>query len=100
MQRGTYRDLAAAVLVAHQRYDASSCLCGWSELGQSWAEHVASVLDDAGALRERPPVRDRDEYVDVLAVANWIGAPGSDSNVPTEVRDAAARLRRRGKGLP
>lgn len=98
-QRGTYRDLASAVLVAHQRYNASSCLCGWSELGQSWAEHVASVLDAAGALRDRPPVGECSD-VDVLAVANWVGAPGSDGDVPTEVRDAAARLRRRGKGSP
>ena len=51
---GTYRRLAVAVLVAHQRYDMGSCLCGWSELGKSHAEHVAQVLEDAGALRGRP----------------------------------------------
>lgn len=27
----TYQRLAAAVLVAHQRRDIRSCLCGWSE---------------------------------------------------------------------
>lgn len=47
----TYEDLAAAVLVAHQRRDAGSCLCGWSELGRSHARHVAEVLRVAGALR-------------------------------------------------
>ena len=53
----TYRRLASAVLVAHQRRDAGSCLCGWSELGRSHAGHVAEVLDAAGALRDRPPHR-------------------------------------------
>jgi hypothetical protein len=52
---GTYRRLAAAVLIAHQRRDAASCLCGWSVLGESWAVHVAEVLEVAGALRVRPP---------------------------------------------
>ncbi len=51
MNDGTYRQLAAAVLVAHQRRDIGSCLCGWSELGKSHAEHVAAVLEAAGALR-------------------------------------------------
>lgn len=47
----TYRRLAASILVAHQRKDAATCLCGWSELGHSHAEHVAEILDLAGALR-------------------------------------------------
>lgn len=51
----TYRRLATAVLVAHQRRDATSCLCGWANLGHSHAEHVAEVLDQAGALRDAPP---------------------------------------------
>lgn len=55
MVDATYRQLAAALLVAHQRRDSGSCLCGWSELGKSHAEHVAAVLDAAGALRDRPP---------------------------------------------
>lgn len=55
MSDGTYRHLASAVLIAHQRYNASLCLCGWSALGQSWADHVAAVLDAAGALRDSPP---------------------------------------------
>lgn len=46
----TYRQLAEAVLVAHQRH-RGGCLCGWGELGKSHAEHVAQVLNDAGALR-------------------------------------------------
>lgn len=47
----TYRNLATAVLIAHQRKDITSCLCGWAELGKSHAAHVASILDAAGALR-------------------------------------------------
>ena len=57
MNDGTYRRLAEALLVAHQRRDSGSCLCGWSELGKSHAAHVAVVLDVAGALKDRPPSR-------------------------------------------
>jgi hypothetical protein len=51
----TYRQLAAAILVAHQRRIDGNCLCGQLELGRSHAEHVAKVLDYAGALRDQPP---------------------------------------------
>ena len=47
----TYVLLAEAVLVAHQRIDITSCLCGWSQLGRSHARHVADVLHASGALR-------------------------------------------------
>lgn len=47
----TYEDLAAAVLIAHQRDGAGGCLCGWDTLGRSFARHVAEVLRQAGALR-------------------------------------------------
>jgi len=53
MPDATYRQLATAVLVAHQRHE-SGCLCGRLGLGESWAEHVAETLDAAGALRDRP----------------------------------------------
>ena len=56
---GTYRQLAAAILVAHQRREDSNCMCGVLRLGGSWAEHVASVLSAAGALRDRPPKENR-----------------------------------------
>lgn len=52
----TYERLAAAVLVAHQRH-RGGCLCGWSELGRSHADHVASVLAAAGALQTAPAHR-------------------------------------------
>ena len=54
MNDATYRQLAAAILVAHQRHRRDGvygCLCGRLELGESWAEHVAKILDQAGALR-------------------------------------------------
>ena len=57
MTDGTYRHLATAVLIAHQRRGDSNCLCGRLELGESWAAHVAEALDEAGALRDRPPER-------------------------------------------
>lgn len=53
----TYQRLAAAVLVAHQRRDSGSCLCGWAELGRSHADHVAEVLAAAGALQTAPAYR-------------------------------------------
>lgn len=53
----TYQQLAASILVAHQRRDSASCLCGWSHLGRSHAEHVAGVLADAGALQVVPADR-------------------------------------------
>ena len=54
---GTYIRLAAAVLVAHQQSKDSSCLCGRVRLGESWARHVAEVLDAAGALQVVPADR-------------------------------------------
>lgn len=50
----TYRNLAAAILTAHQRH-RGGCLCGWDRLGASHPEHVASVLDAACVLRTAPP---------------------------------------------
>lgn len=44
---------AEAILVAHQRYDCGSCLCGWSELGRSHAGHQAAMLRRAGLLNDR-----------------------------------------------
>jgi hypothetical protein len=36
------------ILVAHQRQNSSSCLCGWSKLGHSHPEHQADALTAAG----------------------------------------------------
>lgn len=40
------------VLVAHQRKDAGSCLCGWGvdtgDLGRSHADHVLDEFERAG----------------------------------------------------
>jgi hypothetical protein len=41
---------ATALLTAHQRRDAGSCLCGWAELGKSHARHQADMLARAGLL--------------------------------------------------
>ena len=60
MSDGTYLRLASAVLVAHQRRNSASCLCGWSELGRSHAGHVAEMLDAVGALRDFPPTTGED----------------------------------------
>jgi hypothetical protein len=46
--RGPQR--AEAVLIAHQRRDNRSCLCGWAELGKSHAGHQVAMLREAGVL--------------------------------------------------
>jgi len=33
------------VLVSHQRKDIGGCICGWSRLGLSHPEHVASEYE-------------------------------------------------------
>ena len=40
----------AEVLIEHTRVSIERCHCGWSDLGQSHAEHVARALDAAGLL--------------------------------------------------
>lgn len=62
MPDGTYFHLAEAILTAHQRRDSGSCLCGWNRLGESWSTHVAEVLDAAGALRDKPPKVEEEDY--------------------------------------
>ena len=41
---------ATEVLTTHQRRDSASCLCGWSRLGHSFAQHQADMLAAAGLL--------------------------------------------------
>ena len=43
---------AEAVLIAHQRRDFGSCLCGWGELGKSHAGHQVVMLREAGLLAQ------------------------------------------------
>lgn len=42
---------AEAILVAHQRHDIQSCLCGWAQLGASHAAHQVDMLRRAGVLK-------------------------------------------------
>lgn len=56
---GPVADTAQAILVAHQRRDIRSCLCGWSELGRCHAGHQVQMLAEAGLLAAAmPPVGD------------------------------------------
>lgn len=48
------RDLLVAVLVYHQRQSIKGCACGWSVLGASHADHVASVYEGAVAVDMTP----------------------------------------------
>lgn len=52
------RVTAEAILVAHQRRDFGSCLCGWSELGKSHAAHQVKMLSEAVLLMGDQPQRD------------------------------------------
>lgn len=47
------RDALVDVLIHHQRHNAASCLCGWSILGLSHADHVADIALAALADTER-----------------------------------------------
>lgn len=46
-----FRERVAEVLILHQRADAGHCLCGWSKLGASHADHVARELDAHDVVR-------------------------------------------------
>lgn len=53
-QAATKLQAAEYVLVVHQRATIEACLCGWSELGKSFAGHQAAMLREAGLLPEDP----------------------------------------------
>lgn len=40
------REVLVNVLVYHTRHDIKGCSCGWSVLGASWPEHVATVYEE------------------------------------------------------
>lgn len=45
------RDVLVEVLVYHQRKNITSCACGWSQLGESHAEHIADVYEQSVVAR-------------------------------------------------
>lgn len=45
--KGAIREHLIELLVFHQRIDIRGCLCGWSELGASYAAHLADILGPA-----------------------------------------------------
>jgi hypothetical protein len=44
------RDVLVWTLYQHQRMDPGSCLCGWDELGASFAAHVADAYEAAARM--------------------------------------------------
>jgi hypothetical protein len=73
------RDEAERILIAHQRMDPRSCLCGWNPLGQLHAAHQVEQLDAAGLFRERAPEApngdedaDEDDAFPVGPVLMWL----------------------------
>jgi hypothetical protein len=47
-----FLERATALLIVHQRLDASGCGCGWNQLGAIHAGHQAQALQEAGLLKE------------------------------------------------
>lgn len=47
----TVDEAAQLILVAHQRRDFGSCLCGWSGLGRSHPGHQVAKLHESGLLK-------------------------------------------------
>jgi hypothetical protein len=85
----TTEDAAERVLIAHQRRDIGSCLCGWGvdtgDLGRSHAAHVweqlAPVVREIAADELDTAADDADETPRHHVTAGWL-------------RDRAAELRR------
>jgi len=88
---GTYRSLAAAVLVAHQQTASSGCHCGGVSLGRSWAAHVAAVLDDAGALRTPtgldPAASETNRQTDTYRLTDLWGRPRTPDGLKGQTDD-------------
>lgn len=38
------RDILIDVVIYHTKTNIKGCRCGWAKLGESWAEHVADVV--------------------------------------------------------
>jgi hypothetical protein len=53
MPTTTIDQAAERILVDHQRH-RGGCLCGWSELGRSFAAHQVAMLREAALLNEGP----------------------------------------------
>lgn len=51
MPDSTLHSLAEAILIDHQRH-RGGCLCGWAELGKSFARHQVAMLSEAGLLKD------------------------------------------------
>lgn len=91
----TYRLLAEAVLVSHQRRDDGNCLCGILRLGESWASHVAYTLDRVGAIRDRPPAPDEEGNRERLVMSLEKEAAhlrAENERLHAELRDAENEL--------
>ena len=83
------------VLIAHQRASASSCYCGWSELGASFVEHQLASLAEARYVvvpQAELDERIRDAFVHAVAVgmaAERIGCEPDDLLAEAEEKVAA-----------
>ena len=73
----------AEVLVAHQRQNSSSCLCGWAVLGWSHAVHQEDMLTAAGF----GPVKEA-AAAGLRSVQDIWGAGGRVTVRMSEIRDA------------
>lgn len=74
----TTDETAEAILVAHQRRDYGSCLCGWSELGKSHARHQVAMLSEASALAAGAVVELAGALADCVVKATPYGVQDGD----------------------
>lgn len=58
------RDVLVDVVIHHHRESIKGCSCGWSQLGLSWADHVADVYESA--VNEQ-----LDDLVDAWHQGDW-----------------------------
>lgn len=81
--------LTIDVLVAHQRKDLTSCICGWAELGRSHAEHVANALEAEVGPLGRPKLGIEGGHLTIpLPLVAPLGIPVDKPEYVQEVWDA------------
>lgn len=73
---------ARDVLIAHQRLDAGSCMCGWGRkpkhIGRSYAEHVVREIERSGLeISYRP--KQFATIEDLRADVDFDGTPAVDA---------------------
>lgn len=78
------------VLIAHARLNESECACGWAVWGESHADHVIQMLEDAGYEVTLKPAEGKRTFT------LHIGPPKPEIRyIPVPTRDGTTRPTRR-----